>query len=125
LTEAYNRQIVGGPGLVVAGWVLAGLGLALVGSGAGFWELASHGDTVSITVTALAMWTTGTALVLASIPCLAVGYVRWRRWLPDATLDGDGPPKTRADSRRPGLSLVSISPVVTDRFVGMGATFRF
>ena len=135
VTEAYNERVVGGPRVVTAGWVLLVSGLVMIPAGTGiiFWgngiDCSSSGGCRTRADWALIpgalLNALGAGSLLSAIICLPVGYARKNRWVPDGALDGDGPPRTRAEAQAPALQLVYVSPVVTDRFAGLGASFSF
>jgi len=97
LTEAYNEQILGGPGLLRAGAITTGTGLALILVGLELRNIASDHPTYydfdgnkpdhHFDYPGIAAEVVGGVAAISGIALVTAGLYRWSLWLPPRTLD--------------------------------------
>ena len=97
LTEAYNEKILGGPGLLRAGAVTAGAGLALMVVGLELRNIANDHPTYynydgnkpdhHFDYPGIAAEIVGGVAALSGIALVTAGLYRWSSWLPPRTLE--------------------------------------
>jgi hypothetical protein len=142
LTDAYNRKVVGGPGLKKAGWIMSGAGAALLVAGA-----VLAGDTKCVeyyysnsvrgaceregktpaTWTGVGFLIGGGLMLAVGVPALIVGYLRTNRWVPPGSLDSapaDSIPSLRASAREPAVRW-AVSPLVGPNQASLGLSGSF
>ena len=153
ITRAYNEAVIGGPKLKRAGWIMGGIGVGFVVLGGIFYgvggsmgnnamddyqnclifaECKEHQETIdeanALMTAGHAFMGAGGALLIAGVPCLAVGYTRTSRWLPPKTLENA--PANKVQELVAGNSVDStVSMTITPTFgpnhagIGLAGTF--
>ena len=153
MTRAYNEAVIGGPKLKRAGWIMAGIGVGFVVVGSVFYGVGGgmgndamddfqncltytackeHEDTIkeanALMTAGHAFMGAGGALLIAGVPCLAVGYTRTGRWLRPKTLENAPANKVQelvAGNSVDSADSISITPTFGPNHAGIGLAGTF
>ena len=137
VTDWYNREHLGGPGMKKAGWALVGLGLASITLGVAlmaifipnWWGNDDEGAMAMVMgIIAIPCLAAGGLETAIGIPMVIVGHLRIKRWAKDSELDRvplQELEKRRPHSRHEAKLSLGILPFVTRSGGGLSLSLRF